>query len=155
MKCIKSSLFLMLFVLCTSCETDDDSVDMGQEQFAAADVTMLRSTANTGTWRISRFIEDDEDITNFFQGFRLTFNDDGSLVVENETLTLNGTWRIDFDDDDDDLEFELSIATSSNDLDEEFDELTEDWDVVSFSDNRITLSDDDEVDDDQLVLERI
>lgn len=160
MKSIKSSLFLIFFVLFVSCDTDDDNVDVMQEQFTSADVAMLQSVANTGAWRITSFVEDDENITGFFEGFRLTFNNDGGLVVENDTLTLNGTWRIDYDDDDndnddDDLEFEVSISTSLNDLDEEFDELTDDWYVISYTDNRIVLSDDDDGNDDQLILERI
>ena len=159
MKCIKSSLLLMFFVLFISCDSDDGNDDMMQEQFTAADAVMLQSVANTGNWRITSFVEDNEDITSFFEGFSLTFNNDGALVIQNDALSLNGTWRIDYDDDDDDndvddLEFELSISAASNDLPEELDELTDDWYVISYTDNRIVLSDDEDGNEDQLILER-
>lgn len=156
MKLIKLSLVLMALSLFIACDKDDDN-DVMQQQFSTADVTALSSITNVGTWRVSSFIEDGDNITSVFSGFSFTFNDDGTLVVDNGTLTLNGTWQITYDDDRDDVEFEVSISTSMGDLDEDFDELSEDWYIITYSDTRIQLSedDDDDDDDDILILERI
>jgi len=135
-----------------SCDDNDDGPIVGQ--FDNSDVASLESAAQNGDWRVSRFVDDGDDETANFNGFVFTFNSDGSILADNATDSFNGSWRIEFDDDDDldddDLEFYITFSTPSNELNE----LTEDWYVIEYSDNRIRLSDDDDDDDEILNFER-
>ncbi len=156
----KNVFLLGTLALIVSCENDDDDGDiMGNGQFDSADVAALQNSVESGTWRITRFVDDGEDETSNYEGFVFTFGADGSIVADNGTTSFNGTWRVELDDDDDlddldDLELYITFSTS----DEAIDELSEDWYVLEFSDNRIRLADDDDDDtdndDDFLTFER-
>ncbi len=147
----RTAMLLGALALMTSCENDDD--DDNNDLFNSADVSALQNAAQSGSWRITRFVDDGEDVTSAFDGFVFTFNANGTVTSDNGANSFNGTWQIELDDDDDiddtdDLEFVITFSTSNDD----FDDLTEDWDVLEFSDTRIRLADDDA--DDLLTFER-
>jgi len=158
MKHLKN-LLLAVFALnlVVSCSEDDDS--NGNVNFSSADTIALTDAVNDGTWRITQFIDDDENETSDYNGAIFTFNSDGTIDVEMGMDMFSGTWSIELDDDDDDLddldelEFDISFSNSNN-----FDDLSDDWYVIEYSNNRIRLSeddDDDDDDDDLLTFERI
>lgn len=154
--CKTAAILFGALTLMTSCDNDDDGDGDGlNNQFDSTDVTSLQNAAQNGSWRITRFVDDGEDETSVFDGFVFSFGTDGSISADNGTNLFNGTWRVELDDDDDDddmddnddLEFYLTFSTSN----EDFDDLTEDWEVLEFSDTRIRLGDDDDDDDDDLL----
>jgi hypothetical protein len=64
-----------------------------------------------------------------------TFNEDGTVVAQNDLFTENGTWAYDNSSSSgEELILQFSEATP-------FDEINDDWDIVSVSDSKIELSD--------------
>ena len=144
MKTIMKSTFLVLlslsFVMSCTSNDDNDNPNNNDQQIAAI-VTAVQS----GTWRISNFNDSGQNETSDFNGYSFTFNVNGSLVASNGTTTVNGTWSVTDDsnsnDDsssDDDVDFNIffSVPESSD-----FEDLNDDWDVVSSSSTRIELID--------------
>lgn len=93
-----------------------------------------------GTWIITEFNDSGVDETSNFSGYQFTFNEDGSLVASNGTSSLNGTWSVtdsnSNDDSSDDVDFNIYFNTTND-----FQDLTDDWDIVSHSDSKIELID--------------
>ncbi len=160
----------LFITACTSDSNTDEASNLAQLQ---ADVEELSETAQSGTWTITNFVEDGEDETSDFSGYEFTFNPDGTLVADNGTTTVTGTWSITIDDDsdddsdddgsdDDDSDDDGSDDDDSDDDDsddddddeiefniffaspETFSELSEDWYIISFSSDTIQLIDDDD-----------
>lgn len=142
---MKNTIFTITLILvgliATSCSSDssDNNLNTAESLQAVTDLAL------SGTWVISSFIESGTDETNDFTGYVFTFNSDGSLVADNGTMTVSGTWSVtsddssDDDDDydsDDDIDFNIFFAAPPT-----FEELTEDWDIVSRSASRIELID--------------
>lgn len=134
------SIFIFIITL-VGCSEDDDSNNSNQ-------INITQATQNTqnGTWRISSFIDSGEDETNDFTGFIFDFKNDGSVMASRGELTVLGTWSINdssnsSDDDDgssDDVDFNLFFnVPESND----FDDLSDDWDITSISSSKIELID--------------
>lgn len=100
------------------------------------------------TWRVTKFIDSGTDELYHFNGYSFTFSDDGSVTATNGTNSYTGTWSVtqsssNTDDDNrssddglDDLDFNL--AFSGND---DFQDLNDDWDIISQSNTRIELMD--------------
>nr|WP_299339298.1 hypothetical protein [Allomuricauda sp.] len=157
MKNLKSVGLVCLMIFAVSCDDSDDSNGASAPvSFSGTDVVALTDSTQNGSWRITQFLDDGTDETNDFEGYVFTFNSDGSVVANNGGNSVNGTWSIEMDDDDDDrdeIEFEISFSGSS-----EFDDLSDDWDVMEYTSSRIRLSEDDDDDDDDrevLVFERV
>tara|TARA_R110001583_G_scaffold85540_2_gene224078 strand:+ start:773 stop:1255 length:483 start_codon:yes stop_codon:yes gene_type:complete len=139
-----------------SCSSDDDgsSIDNSQQ------IAQIESITESGTWRITNFNDSGQDYTSDFTGYDFTFASDGTLTASNGTTTLDGTWSITSDsssdddsNDDDDIEFNIFFPVSdSND----FEELNDDWDIVSTSATKIELIDisSDNGDTDRLAFEK-
>lgn len=133
---------IAMATLFTSCTTDDvNNSPEGQE---------VQGTVQVGNWRITNFNDSGEDETSDFAGYNFTFAQDGILTATNGTNTLTGTWSVDNDDDDVDFIIFFPVSDTSD-----FEDLNEDWDIVSISDTKLDLIDrDDDDDDDRLVFER-
>ncbi len=124
-------------LMSSGCSKDDDSVNN-------TDVSQLVDIAQSGTWRISSYIDSGQDETSDFAGFNFTFNTNGNLSAINGDIEVNGTWSITNDsnssDDDsnsgDDTDFNIFFASPPN-----FQDLTDDWDIVSMSNTQIVLID--------------
>lgn len=129
MKTIKLAsivIFSMLFGL--SCTKDN------------IDIAKVKSNVQSGTWRITKFIDSGVDETNYFTGYNFTFNSSGVLNANNGTNNYNGTWSItdsnSNDDSPNDLDFNIYFNLTNNFLD-----LNDDWDFVSQSSTKIELID--------------
>ncbi len=133
-------LLSFLFVGCTTDDAEDDLQDDNQQ------AQQIESVAQSGSWRITNFNDSGQDETSDFAGYSFTFNSDGTLVATNGTNTLTGTWSVNdssssSDDDDysdDDLDFNIFFAVSDS---SDFEDLNDDWDVVSASASKIELID--------------
>lgn len=129
---IKTFLIICLFVLvpAISCSEDDDNSVTNQSN--------IENKVQKGTWQISKFIDSGDDETENFEGYSFTFNSNNILVATNGTNTYNGAWSItddnSNDDSSDDLDFNISFTSPPD-----FEELSEDWDIISITSNKIEL----------------
>jgi len=104
------------------------------------DIAEVKSNVQTGTWRITKFIDSGKDETNYFTGYNFTFNSSGVLNANNGTNNYNGTWSItdsnSNDDSPNDLDFNIYFNLTNKFLD-----LNDDWDFISQSSTKIELID--------------
>ena len=107
--------------------------------------SQINKTAIDGTWIVSSYIDDGDDETADFTTFRLDFLDDGTLnatdLVSSNSNPYAGTWSItdsNSNDDDslDDLDFNINFAVGNK-----LDDLSDDWDIISYTDTEIKLID--------------
>jgi hypothetical protein len=132
---------LLIGLLITSCSSDDDASPNDNSQ----QIALIETTAVSGTWRITNLNDSGQDETSDFAGYEFTFNSDGSLVAINGTVTMTGTWSItddnNSDDDssnDDGIEFNIFFPVPDTN---DFEDLNDDWDIVSTSSTKIELID--------------
>ena len=134
MKYLKNSFLLFLFglVILSSCSSDDDNSTDNDTQ------TQVENNVESGTWRITKFIDSGDDETNHYNGYNFTFNSSGVLNASNGTNSYNGTWSItdSSSSSSDDLDFNISFASPPD-----FEELSDDWDFISQTSTKIELID--------------
>ena len=135
-KVILIPMLFCLFMLnvASMCSSDDDSS-------SSQDPTPVINAATQGTWRVTSYIDSNTDETNHFTGYNFTFASGGVLTATNGTNTYQGTWSVTGDDSNDDspsndLDFNIFFNTSAN-----FADLTDDWDIATYSANTISLID--------------
>ena len=87
-----------------------------------------------GSWKITYYWDSDKDETSHFSGYNFTFEAGGVLKATNGTNDYLGTWSTGTDDS----HTELVISFLSP-LD--FEELSDDWEVIEFSKVLIKLQD--------------
>lgn len=134
---------LLVLALLTSCESSEDDTNTSANQ---VNTTELRSTAQAGQWQITYFFDTDSDETADFAGYVFTFASDGTVIAEKDGTQVPGSWSVTDDSDDltddspdddsDDVDFNLSFVSPAS-----FAELTDDWDILEYSDTRIKLID--------------
>ncbi|WP_298759288.1 hypothetical protein [uncultured Psychroserpens sp.] len=135
-------LILLSFSLMSfSCSDDDD----GNPNDNSQQIAQIETTVESGIWRITNFNDSGQNETSDFTGYDFTFNSDGSLVATNGSTTMTGTWSVTDDsnsnDDsssDDDIDFNIFFAVPETN---NFEDLNDDWDIVSTSSTRIELID--------------
>ncbi|MGB5271656.1 MAG: hypothetical protein WBN52_14240 [Eudoraea sp.] len=133
-------VFALLFISCSSDNSDDVNAANSM-----ADIQEISDLVSNGTWTITNFVDSGSDETANFTGYGFSFNSDGNLVADNGSNTVNGTWSVTDDSGSDDSNDDSSIDDSSDDIDfniffaspSNFNELSEDWDIVSRTDSRI------------------
>lgn len=102
----------------------------------------VETNVQSGTWRITKFIDSGSDETNHFTGYTFTFNSSGVLNSTNGTNSYNGTWSITESNSDDDSKDDLDLDFNINfNLTNDFEDLNDDWDFVSESSTKIELID--------------
>jgi len=127
---IAMSIGIISFTSCTK-EDDPPGDDI---------LNQIQSDVQNGTWRIASFIDSGEDETHHFAGFNFAFNGSGVLNASNGTITYDGTWSISDSNSGDDSQDEIDFNIYFN-LSNEFEDLNDDWDLVSRSDTKIELFD--------------
>ena len=141
MKTIKTFSIIFGFLsllLIMSCSNDDDD-DSHSNNNAQNDI---ENNVQSGTWLITNFIDSGTDETSDFAGYDFTFESSGVLNANNGSNDFNGTWSVtdsDSDDDspdDNDLDFNINFNLTNN-----FEDLNDDWDIISQSDTKIELTD--------------
>ena len=102
--------------------------------------TTVKTNVQSGTWRITKFIDSGTEETNHFTGFNFTFNSSGVLNTNNGTTNYDGSWSItdsnSNDDSQDDLDFNISFNLTND-----FEDLNDNWDFISQSTTTIALID--------------
>lgn len=147
---------LLSITLFSSCSNDDDENPDNSQQIAQVVVIV-----ESGTWRITNLNDSGQDETSDFAGYNFTFASDGTLSATNGTTTQEGTWSLtsdsssssDDDNDGNDIEFNIFFPVTDSNI---FDDLNDDWDIVSTSATRIELIDvgDSSADTDRLTFEK-
>lgn len=119
-----------LFTL-TSCSNSAD--DTGNITPA-----VIQNTVQTGDWRITSYIDSGKDETSHFSGYFFSFSDNGAISATNSSVTYAGTWNVtDSNSNDDspgDVDFNILFNLGNN-----FDDLSEDWQIISQSSSKIEL----------------
>jgi len=104
----------------------------------------ITKISTDGTWVVSSYIDDGDDETNDFSTFRLNFLEAGVLnatdLLSSNSNPYAGTWSLtdsnSNDDSLDDLDFNINFNVSNK-----LDDLSDDWDIISFTDTEIKLID--------------
>lgn len=130
------SVLAGIFMLTTAsmCSSDNNS--------SSQDPTPVVNAMTQGTWRVTSFIDSNNDETAHFSGYTFIFGGSNVLTATNGTNTYAGSWSVTLDnstDDDDpsgDLNFNVSFASPVD-----FEDLSDDWDIVSQTSTRIQLID--------------
>ena len=136
-------IVIPLFLVCIttlSCSSDDNN---NQDGHGEQIINQIENNLTTGNWRITKFIDSDEDETQHFAGYDFTFNSNGALTAANGSNSYEGTWSItnsDNSDNDDDSYNDLDFNIQFN-LSNEFEDLNDDWDILNHSSTKIELID--------------
>lgn len=123
----------LVFASCS----DDDS---GNNSNGTITAQALTNTVTNGSWRVTQFTEDGIDETSDFTGYNFTFNPNNTVTATNGTNEYQGVWTVTADDDDDDdnpnnnPDFNLAFGSPDS-----FSELTEDWDPIERTGNKVRL----------------
>jgi len=134
-------LMLSITLMSSMCSTDDDD---GTPNNNSQQIAEIENDVESGTWRITNFVDSGQNETSDFSGYDFSFNSDGSLVATNGTNTVTGTWSVTDDsssDDsssDDDIDFNISFPVPDTN---NFEDLNDDWDIVTSNSTRIELID--------------
>ena len=132
---LTSILTLFMF---SSCEEGNDD----EQNMTSVDMNEISSFVISGDWQITYFFDTDEEETSDFNGYSFVFGSNGVLTASNGTQEIAGSWSItdssssDDDDPDSDVDFNISFSAPDN-----FEDLSDDWDIVSYSATRIELID--------------
>ena len=136
LKLISILTLIVVFNVASMCSDDDNSN-------TAADPSPVINTVTSGTWRITLYEDSGVNETTNYSNYIFTFNTNGVLTAANST-SFNGTWSVtssnsNDDNPDNDLDFNIAfVAPAPNSF---TDDLTDDWDVISHTANRIPLVD--------------
>lgn len=126
---IKTVLILAGFVVLAACKKNNNKTQ-----------NEIEDNVQSGTWRITKFIDSGSDETTNFSNYNFTFNSSGIVNANNGTSNHDGTWSItdsnSKDDSQDDLHFNINFNLSNN-----FEDLNDDWDFISHSSTKIELID--------------
>jgi len=131
LKLIQSILYsLIIGFLITSCSSDDNDNNILQ--------STIENNTQSGTWKITKFIDSGIDETSDFSGYNFTFNSSGTLNANDGTNNFDGLWNISSSDGTELDDIELNIVFN---LMNDFDDLTDDWDFISQTSTKIELID--------------
>lgn len=125
---------LFMLNVASMCSSDDNSS-------SSQDPTPVINTVSQGTWRVTSYVDSGTDETNHFAGYNFTFASGNVLSATNGTNTYTGTWSVTTDNSNDDnpssdLDFNIGFTSPAN-----FADLTDDWDIVTYTSTTISLID--------------
>jgi len=139
---MKNKLVMLLMLTgMIACDDNGDDVNPATQ----AQISEVKSIASEGQWIVTYFWDSDKDETSSFTGYSFDFAANGSLVATKSATSITGQWSItgeddddddsdDDDDDYDDVDFNIVFSTPAD-----FEELTEDWHIISISNTKIEL----------------
>ncbi|MGV7107860.1 hypothetical protein [Flavobacterium sp. U410] len=131
----------LLFVLnvASMCSNDDDNSTNTQ------DPTPIVNTMTNGTWRITFYEDDGENKTSYFSGYNFTFGTSNVLTATNGTNTYTGVWSVtnsdDNSNDDNPSSSDLDFNILFNSPDLFNDELSDDWNIITYTSTKVELVD--------------
>lgn len=130
------ALLVSFSLMSTSCSSSDD--DDGSNNNANPQEVI--NIAQSGNWVITYFFDTDSDETSDFNGYTFTFADAGVLTATNGSSTITGMWSVtnssSSSSSSDDLDFNISFVSPPD-----FEELSDDWDIITYTSTKIELID--------------
>ena len=136
MKTLKSIMICTALLFAMSCSLDDSNpVDMSPTE----QVQAISDIAESGSWVVAYYYDTDHEETDHFNNFVFTFDPNGTVSATDGTNTYSGIWSVVADSSDDDysdVDFNLFFQSPAD-----FNEISDDWDVQSYTQNRIELVD--------------
>ena len=134
-------IFFAAFVICTlsffcACSSDDDGNSTGNNS-----ISEVINTMNSGTWRVTKYIDSGDDETTDFSGYNFTFSENNILMASKGSDEIMGSWLVSADNSNDDspsndLDFIISFSGPAK-----FMELSDDWDIQSRTSTKLELID--------------
>lgn len=120
-------LTVLCLVFAASCTKDDSLIDDN-----SSESTEARGFADSGIWYVNLFSEDGNIQTQHFNQYQIKFQASGVITATSGNTEISGTWSKITDSGKKKLV--LSFPATSN-----FDELSEDWEIVLSDNNNIKL----------------
>ncbi|MDD3005349.1 hypothetical protein [Flavobacterium sp.] len=134
---IKFFITFLIFAIALnySCSSDDGNVLNNQSILAVV------NTMNSGSWKITKYIDNGTNKTEDFSGYNFTFTENNILMVNKATDEIMGSWLVtsnsaNGNNSDSDLDFIISFSGP-----EVFLVLTEDWQIKSSNSYTLELID--------------
>ncbi|MCA1966205.1 MAG: hypothetical protein LDL23_06090 [Flavobacterium sp.] len=127
LKLISILSFLFLLNVASMCSDDDDTSSQ------VSNPTEITSTVTDGQWIVTLYKENDVVKTNNYSGYNFTFGTDSALSATNGTTTQSGDWSTYADSGYTKLDMMFTA------LDGPFEEISEDWNVISRTATKIEL----------------
>ncbi|SRX75809.1 hypothetical protein [Aequorivita antarctica] len=127
---MKRILILLAIIVFASCSSNDDSGNVNTNEFEP-----IKTTLPQGEWMVSKLIDGQSDHTTDFESFIFNFSEDGTVAATNDLFTESGTWA--YDNSSNSAEKLVLLFSETT----PFDEINDDWDIVSVSNSKIELSD--------------
>jgi hypothetical protein len=131
---MKKGVLAVLFIFTWLAACDDSDED--DKKNSKADE--VQNTVVNGQWRIIHFFDTDADETDNFNGYIFEFDANNVLTATNGSNNYPGIWSVtdndDSGDDFDDIDFNIAFTNPAD-----FEELSEDWEIISLSAAKIEL----------------
>ena len=126
-----------LSIVACSNDNDDNGLDPVQA------VSDIQTNVVSGDWMISSYVDSGVDETSDYAGFTFTFSSDGVVSASSSAEMLTGAWSVEEDSSmdgssDSDVDFTLFFGVPDT---HDFDDLNDDWDVVSYTSTMLSLRD--------------
>lgn len=135
-KIIFATLIVLAIILNCSCSSDDDGNSLNNNS-----ISTVVQTTNSGTWKITKYIDSENNETADFSGYDFTFTENNILMVHKGADEIMGSWLVATNSSNDDspindLDFIISFSGP-----EKFMELTDDWEIKSSTSTKLELID--------------
>lgn len=130
---MKNLLLIFTVFTMVACSSDDDAGNTDPNDFE-----QIKTILPQGEWEVSKYFDDNVDQTDIFESFVFDFKSDNTVVAQTDLFSENGTWLYDnTSTDEEDLILQFTGTPP-------FDEISDDWDIISVSSSKIELRDDDD-----------
>mgnify|MGYP006436809545 CR=1 FL=1 len=133
--------FLLAGLFAVSCNNNQVLADLSVQE--------VNDQIGGHVWTVDRFVDDDDNYTGFFSGWTFDFQENGTLVADNNGTQYNGSWYVE-EDDDDRRGKELYLFFDNGP--DQLQDMEEDWYFDELSNNRMSLYDPELVGRDELVF---
>ena len=134
------ALFVLLMAVNFGCSSSNDDDDNSNNNGSNNSIGNVVNTVNNGSWRITNYFDTDHNETSNFTGYNFVFGSGNVLTATNGSTIHKGSWSVtdsnSSDDDLSDLHFNINFAAPAD-----FEELSDDWEIVSKSATVIQLRD--------------
>jgi hypothetical protein len=123
------SIYALLVFACIGCSDDsDDSTQVSSPN-------EITTTVTSGEWVVTFYEEDGIEQTSDFSGYDFTFASNGDLSATNGMVTQLGVWSTYTDSGQTKLDLQFTAISGP------FQEINEDWRVISRTATKIELRD--------------
>lgn len=129
MKIVNFIINVVILVTLLSCSSD--STDDVPQTITPANV---QTNATAGSWRITLYMDENKNETSDYNGYVFTFNINGSATAVKNSVSKTGSWTSFMDDGK--VKFLINFGGLPP-----LDEISDDWDVVKLTGNKIMLED--------------